>query len=223
MIGVVIPALNAAATVGRVVAIARRCQPDVLVVDDGSCDETAIRSEQAGASVLRLPANVGKGAALQAGFDWMLARGASAIITLDADGQHDPAEIPRFAAAWKQRAAHIVIGSRAAAFERMTKGRSFGNRFSCGAFAFFTGVRLSDSQSGYRLYDASFLEGLRLKRHAYDAEIEALLVAVRDRRRIVTIEINVPDVDGSVSSHYRPWLDTYRMCRTVVLFSVTQI
>jgi glycosyltransferase involved in cell wall biosynthesis len=222
VIGVVIPALNAASTLGSVVARARRHLPEVLVVDDGSSDETAAVASSAGAAVVRHEVNCGKGAALRTGFARLLQRGASAIVTLDADGQHDPDDIPRFIAAWNDGAAHLVIGSRAAAFEQMTKGRSFGNRFSCGAFAFFTGVQLRDSQSGYRLYDARFLRDLRLRRHAYDAEIEALLVAVRDRRRIETIEIGVPEVDGTTSSHYRPWLDTYRMCRTVVLFSVTQ-
>ena len=222
MIGVVIPALDAAATIADVVARARRRLPDVLVVDDGSRDDTAQRAAAAGAAVVRHEVNRGKGAALQTGFARMLERGARAIITLDADGQHDPEDIARFIEAWEGRGAHLVIGSRAAAFERMTPKRSFANRFSCGAFAFFTGVELRDSQSGYRLYDATFLRSLRLRRHAYDAEIEALLVAVRDRRRIESIEIRVPEVDGTGSSHYRPWLDTYRMCRTVVLFSVTQ-
>ncbi|HET9482014.1 MAG TPA: glycosyltransferase family 2 protein, partial [Candidatus Polarisedimenticolia bacterium] len=108
-------------------------------------------------------------------------------------------------------------------FESMPPGRRFGNRFSSRALRLFAGLDLPDSQSGFRVYGGSFLRGLALKRHAYDAEIEALLVAAHRRSRIVTIPITVPEVDGRATSSFRPWLDTYRICRTVVLFRVRHL
>ena len=105
----------------------------------------------------------------------------------------------------------------------MTPGRRFGNRFSCGAIRFFSGLELPDSQSGFRLYSRDFLETLNLKRTGYDAEIEAILRAGRDKRRIETVPIGMKAADGSATSYYKPWLDTYRICRTVVWFSVCEI
>ncbi len=104
----------------------------------------------------------------------------------------------------------------------MTRGRRFGNRFSCGALRFFTGLDLPDSQSGFRLYAARFLQRLKLRRHAYDAEMEVLLRAARGGHRVENVVISSHAVDGEPTSYFRPWLDTYRICRTVVLFSVCE-
>lgn len=220
MIGVVVPAFNAEATVGPVVRGARRHLDRVLVVDDGSEDATARRAEEAGAEVLRHGGNRGKGAALSSGFDRWLNLGAEAVITLDADLQHDPDDIPSLVGAFRGSDADLVVGSREAAFDRMTPGRRFGNRFSCSALQFFTGLTLPDSQCGYRLYAARFLTGLRLKRHAYDAEMELLMHAARRGSRIVSMPVGAVEADGRATSSFRPWVDTYRICRTVVLFSV---
>src|SRR2546430_5504732 len=95
----VVPCYGAAGTVGGVVAGVRAQGLAVVVVDDGSTDDSRARAEAAGATVLRHPANHGKGAALQTGFAWAAAHGADAVVTLDADGQHDPAELPRLLAA----------------------------------------------------------------------------------------------------------------------------
>ncbi|HKY31546.1 MAG TPA: glycosyltransferase family 2 protein [Candidatus Polarisedimenticolia bacterium] len=223
MIGLVIPAYNAEATIGRAVAGGRRHVDAALVVDDGSGDGTGKRAVEAGAEVVRHPRNLGKGAALRTGFARMRAIGAGAVITMDADLQHDPEDIPRFIQAHRQRGADLIVGSRASHFGLMSPGRRTGNRFSCGALRFFTGLELPDSQSGFRLYGRDFLAGLVLRRDAYDAEMEALLVAARERRRIEALPIAVPAADGKTTSFYRPWLDTYRICRTVILFSVCEL
>lgn len=220
MIAALVPAYNSETTVGQVAAGARPHVAHVLVVDDGSSDATGARAAAAGAEVIRHPVNRGKGAALRTGFASLLERGARSIVTLDADLQHDPGEIPRFISAGGDGGADLVIGSRASCFGTMTRGRRVGNRFSCGALRFFTGLELPDSQSGYRLYTAGFLGGLTMRRSSYDAEMEILLVAARQRRRIRTIPISMRDADGSATSYFRPWVDTLRICRTVVQFSV---
>ncbi|HET6373346.1 MAG TPA: glycosyltransferase family 2 protein [Candidatus Polarisedimenticolia bacterium] len=223
MIGVLIPAYNAEATVGEVIAGVLTHLPRVLVVDDGSSDATARRAEAAGAEVIRHDGNRGKGAALGTGFARLREQGVEAVITIDADMQHDPEDIPILVESFQTRRADLIIGSRESSFSAMTPGRRFGNRFSCGALKFFSGLELTDSQSGFRLYSREFLDGLSLKRTRYDAEIEAILRAGRDRRRIETVQIGMKAADGSATSYFRPWLDTYRICRTVVWFSVCEI
>ena len=220
MIGVVIPAYDSQDSVARAAAGALAHCRAVLVVDDGSRDDTSACAAAAGAQVIRHDVNRGKGAALRTGFSRMRQMGAEAVVTMDADLQHDANDIPRFVEAFRQRGADLIIGSREAGFGEMTPGRRLGNRFSCGALRFFTGLELTDSQSGFRLYSGRFLDGLVLRRDAYDAEMEALLVAARGRRRIETIRIATGLPDGSSTSYYRAWLDTYRICRTVVLFSI---
>ncbi|HZI94682.1 MAG TPA: glycosyltransferase family 2 protein [Patescibacteria group bacterium] len=220
MIGVVVPAYNAEATIGEVARGALKHLSRVLVVDDGSHDATAQRAAAAGARVTRHPANRGKGAALRTGFAQMLELGAEAIITMDADLQHEPDDIPRLVETYRQLRAELIIGSRRMDFTSMTRGRRFGNRFSCGALRFFTGLDIPDSQSGYRLYEAGFVKQLELRRDAYDAEMEVLLAAARGKRRVETIDITSRAVDGTPTSYYRPWLDTYRICRTVVMDSI---
>jgi len=223
MIGLLIPAYNAGRTVGEAVRSGSAHVPSVLVVDDGSDDDTASKAAQAGARVVAHARNRGKGAALRTGFEALLAAGAEAVITMDADLQHDPSDIPRLVERWRATGADLVVGSREAHFALMSRGRQVGNRFSCRALRFFSGLDLPDSQSGFRLYAAPFLRGLTLRRDAYDAEVEALLRAVRGRRRIETMPIHMVEPDGAATSFYRPWLDTYRICRTVVFFSICEL
>src|SRR6187455_2989316 len=106
-----LPGYQAGPWIGRVVTASRAYLP-VVVVDDGSTDDTAARAEAAGATVLRQVPNAGKGAALRAGFRHALASDALAVLTLDADGQHDPDEIPRFVEAFVANHPELVIGRR---------------------------------------------------------------------------------------------------------------
>jgi glycosyltransferase involved in cell wall biosynthesis len=217
---VLIPAYNAAATLGPVVRGAAGHGLDVLVVDDGSSDATAETARDHGARVTHHPRNLGKGAALATGFAGLLATGASAVITMDADGQHDPADIPGLISSWTDRAADLVVGARLDGFQGMSPARRFGNRFSTRAVRLFGGPDLPDTQCGYRLYSRRFLEEVAFRRRAYDAEAELLMLASRHGLVVASHPVRSPDPDGRGTSHYRPWLDTYRMCRTVVLCSL---
>jgi glycosyltransferase involved in cell wall biosynthesis len=223
VIGLLIPAYNAGRTVGEAVRLGSPHVGQVVVVDDGSADDTGARAAEAGAQVVMHPDNRGKGAALRTGFGRLLREGVEAVVTMDADLQHDPGDIPLFLEAWRETGADIVLGSRASHFHSMTRGRQVGNRFSCRALRFFTGLDLPDSQSGFRLYGASFLTVLTLRRDAYDAEVEVLLRAVKQRRRIETIPIRMREPDGVATSSFRPWVDTWRICRTVVHFSICEM
>jgi len=214
----VIPAYNAAETVGQVVGGCRRFLSSVVVVDDGSVDDTRGRAEAAGARVLSHPRNRGKGAALRTAFGILLAERFDALITLDADGQHDPADIPRFTEAFRASGAGLIIGSRSEAFAGMSAGRRFGNRFSSAALRTFSGLRLPDSQSGYRLYAAPFLRSVSPTGESYELEMEMILLAAARKVRVETIPVRVPVADGRALSHFRSIRDTYRICACVVGF-----
>jgi len=120
---VLVPAFNAVGTVADVVRECKSIVPDVLVVDDGSADATGSAAAAAGAHVLRHPHNRGKGAALKTGFAYALQNGYDAVITLDADGQHLPGEIPKFLACRGEARGDLIIGGRAHLFHQMLPRR----------------------------------------------------------------------------------------------------
>ena len=216
---VVIPALNAEATIGPVVAAARRHVPRTIVVDDGSVDGTGEAARRAGAEVIRHVSNLGKGAALTTAFEALRAErddALQAVITLDADGQHDPDDIPAFVELHRRERPAIIVGSRQRHFAEMWGPRRAMNRFSSAALRFFTGAHLPDTQSGFRLYDAGFLEALRLSGRRYEAEMEALMQATARSLPIASVPIHLRVVDGRATSHYRPLSDTFRIIGTVL-------
>jgi glycosyltransferase involved in cell wall biosynthesis len=212
---VIIPALNAAKTLPGVLAGARRELEPVVVVDDGSRDDTGRVASELGATVLRHDTNRGKGAALKTGFAWALAGGFDAVVTLDADGQHLPSEIAKFVREHESSGADLIIGGRAHLFEQMLPRRRGANRFSAWCIAWTSGVAITDSQSGFRLYSANLLRNLELKTDGFDMESEVIVRAGRRGFRIVTIPIELGFVDGLSTSHYRPLKDTLRIAWTV--------
>jgi glycosyltransferase involved in cell wall biosynthesis len=213
---VLIPALNAERTIAGVVAEARRHVEPVLLVDDGSSDATGEVARSAGAMVLRHDVNRGKGGALKTGFAWALENGFEAVITLDADGQHLPTEIPKFVRAWEETDADLIIGGRSHLFQHMLPRRRVANRFSAWCIAKCSGARVSDSQSGFRLYSARLLRTIRLRTDGFDMESEVIVRAGRSGLRIVTIPIELGFVDGVATSHYKPLKDTLRIAWTVI-------
>ena len=140
---VVIPALNANPTIGRIVTESLAAAREVLVVDDGSSDGTGAAAKAAGAMVIRHEINRGKGAALSTAFAWALERGYGAVVTLDADGQHVPAEIPRFIDCRRETGADLIIGSRRHLFAGMVRRRRMANLFSAKAISFAAGQRIA--------------------------------------------------------------------------------
>lgn len=213
---VLIPALNAERTVPRVVVETRRELEPVLVIDDGSSDATGKVAAAVGATVLRHDVNRGKGAALKTGFAWALERGFDAVITLDADGQHLPSEIPKFIEEWRESRADLIIGGRAHLFEGMLPRRRTANRFSAWSISHAAGVKVTDSQSGFRLYSARLLRAVKPRTNGFDMESEVIVRAGRKGFAIVTIDIDLGFVDGISTSHYKPLKDTLRIAWTVV-------
>ena len=212
---VVIPAYNAAQTVGAVVRASKDHIGQVVVIDDGSRDETASVAAAAGATVLRHELNRGKGAALKTAFAHALERGYDAVITIDADGQHLPHEIPKFIRCRAETGADLIIGGRAHLFEEMIPRRRMANRFSAWTIRWASKTDITDAQSGYRLYSAALLRGVRLRTDGYDLESEVIVRAGRAGFRVVTTPIDLGYVDGVATSHYKPLKDTLRIAWTV--------
>jgi glycosyltransferase involved in cell wall biosynthesis len=209
----VIPAFNAGEPL---IGVARRAaeilgQERVLVINDGSTDGAPERARAAGARVIDHTANSGKGAALATGFAAALAEGAEGVITLDADGQHDPAWIPRFLEA--ADGVDLVLGSRMREPGSMPLLRVGVNRFTSAVVSALAGTRVTDSQSGFRWISSGVLRAVRLESQRFDAESEILIKAARRGFRIV--EIPVPAIYGNEVSKIRPLRDTGRFIRLV--------
>ena len=200
-----VPAHDEAARIGRVVEGARRHLP-VLVVDDGSSDDTAAKAAAAGARVIRLAPNQGKGAALRAGFTAALAEGAEAGITLDGDGQHDPAEIPTFLGKHARRTiagvpTELIVGRRS--FRRMPPVRRLANWLGTIVLSAALGRWIPDNQSGYRLVGRRLMAAMVDSRESgFAFEVEMIAVCLREGWPIAWVPVRT--IYAGEESHIRP-------------------
>jgi glycosyltransferase involved in cell wall biosynthesis len=214
---VLIPAYECAATIAAVVEGARRHVARVLVVDDGSHDDTGARAAASGAEVVRQPVNGGKGAALLAGLARLAADGVQRVVTMDGDGQHLADEIPRLLAAAVAAPEAIVIGARQIGGQEVTPMKLFGNRFANRWVEIACGRRLPDTQSGFRVYPLPATVHLGASAGRFAFETEVLILAARAGMPITSVPVAVyyPPAAERVS-HYRPWGDTVRIIAVVV-------
>ena len=191
-----------------------RAHLEVLVVDDGSTDGTAATATAAGAAVVRLEPNRGKGGALQAGFRHALDAGFDAVITLDGDGQHDPDEIPRFAeASARTPAPDLVIGRRD--FRDMPPMRRLANLLGSRAFSWAVGRDIPDNQSGYRLISRRLMAAmLDAREGGFELEVEMIAVCVRDG--FVLDSVPIRTIYAGEPSHIRPLAHLRGFVRTIV-------
>ena len=206
-----IPGYNEAAHIAEVVTGAQAHLP-VLVVDDGSGDDTADRAERAGATVLRQTPNQGKGTALRTGFRWALDVEYEAVVTLDADGQHDPTEIPKFLDAHAERGADLIIGARD--FGQMPPVRRLANTLGGWAFSWAIGQPIRDNQSGYRLIRRRLLEAILASDEAgFEFEVEMIVTCIRRGFKLDWVPIRT--IYASEGSHIHPWHHTVNFVRMV--------
>ena len=189
---IIIPAYNEELTIGSVVILSRK-YGDVLVIDDGSIDRTYEVSKEAGAIVIRHSINKGKGAALKTAFEYALSKEYEIIVTMDADGQHDPDEIPLLIDPIVKDKADIVIGSRYLKSETKRKipiYRRFGLWILNKSTEVAANVRV-DSQSGFRAMNRKVLESLSIRSSDYSIESDMTVAVTENGFRIVEVPINV--------------------------------
>jgi glycosyltransferase involved in cell wall biosynthesis len=240
----IVPAHDEATRVAAVVEGLKEQGLPVLVVDDGSTDSTGLMAEGAGARVLRLEPNQGKGAALKAGFRAALTETAgegaralsggtsvgvdhegqpdsdahpsdeppagaaevaglwAAILTLDGDGQHDPAEVPGFLRIWRETGADLVVGARD--YRQMPPIRWFTNTVSRHLFSWALGEQILDNQSGFRLCSRRLAEAaLSSPERGFAFEVEEIAICVGRGYRLAWVPIRT--IYGTESSDIKPW------------------
>lgn len=201
-----IPAYREEKHVAEVVEATRQYLPDILVMDDGSDDRTAECARAAGARVIVNPHNLGKGATLAEGLDLLFAEGYDAAMCLDADGQHLPAEIPRFLKAAEN--ADLVIGNRMADVTTMPFARLWTNRITSGIISHLAKVRVPDVQCGFRLVRREAWRGVTVRSRNYDFEAEMIVAVGRGGFRIASAPVST--IYGDEVSAINPVRDTIR-------------
>ena len=211
-----IPAFNEARTIAGVVTGLRGAVQHVLVVDDGSLDGTGGIAAQAGAEVLAHPDNQGKGQAIRTGLAALAGRDFTHVLLLDGDMQHLPAEAATLITAAADSGADAVLGERRFFRENMPASRYHANRLGSVVLSWFVGVRLRDTQCGFRIFRIETLRQLRLRATGYEIETEMLVKVRRRGGRLESVPITA--VYGNEQSKLRPVRDTTRTCFLAVYY-----
>jgi len=196
-----VPGYQEGPRIAAVVGGARAYLP-IVVIDDGSTDDTAAQAEAAGATVLRQVRNAGKGAALRTGFRHALQTSAVAVVTLDADGQHDPAEIPLFLEAFEAGRPELIVGRRD--FGSMPPIRRLSNTLGGWLFSAAVGRRVADNQSGYRLIGRRLMAALLESDEdgfGFEVEMIARCIALG----LPMVDVPITTIYRGEPSHIRPW------------------
>lgn len=200
---------------GVVQDVLQYIQP-AIVIDDGSPDQTSAEASSAGAVVIKHEKNLGKGAALNTGFAYALKEKFDYVITMDADGQHAPADIPVFIEAYRRTGVSVLVGNRMADPKGMPLVRKLTNIFMSWYLSKQMGQHVPDTQSGFRLYAAQALPFLATQSERYAAESETLLRLAVKKIKIDSVPITV--IYRDEKSKIRPFRDTIRFIRMVRQF-----
>ena len=211
-VAALIPAYREAAHIGEVVRRVRAQLQNVLVVDDGSPDDTAEHARQAGAEVIVHARNAGKGAAIKTGFKTLLERGFDYVLILDGDGQHLPEEIERFlSAAATETTCGMIVGNRMHKPDGMPLVRMFTNRIMSWIISRLCKQPIPDTQCGFRMIHRDVIPSLFCESNAYDYETEMLFIASHNGHRIASVPVTT--VYGSEKSKIHPLRDGIRFAK----------
>ena len=216
---VAIPAFNEAATIGPIVEAVRAHAP-VLVVDDGSTDDTAQAARAAGAVVVSHARRSGKGAALATALTAARAQGIGRVVTLDADGQHDPADLPALLAVSTASPHAIVVGARLEQ-AALPSDRALAIRVAGFWLGWVTGARVVDSQSGFRVYPTAVLDAVRLRGGRFVFETAVLVEALRGGWLVREVPIRVVPFAGR-ASRFHPLIDGVAIARYLAVGSLAR-
>jgi len=230
---VVVPTYNNGRTVVGVLRRIAAITSHIVVVVDGCTDDTREQIARWLAegvvtgdtfNMVDYAENRGKGHALLMGFKYAIQKGYEYALTIDSDGQHYPEDIPLFIDAMEQHPDALIVGSRNLAEHNMPGGNTFANRFSNFWFAIQTGVRLPDTQTGYRLYPLRHLSGVHLITSRYEAELELLVFAAWAGVELVPVSVRVYyPPPGERVSHFRPFADFGRISLLNMLFCLIAV
>jgi glycosyltransferase involved in cell wall biosynthesis len=209
---VVLPAFNAEPTLGKVVKDLRRNLPNawIIGVDDGSTDGSRKLLETVVDDTIGFDQNRGKGAALRAGFDAALKKGARAVLTIDSDGQHDAAFAPAIVGALDH--ADIVIGTRDLSGKAVPKHRRIANMISSAATRAVSGGKVRDSQSGYRAIKSEVLRKVKAVGDRYEYETDFIIRAAR--AGFTTVNVPISTIYGS-PSYFREFRDAWLVIKVL--------
>lgn len=216
-IAILIPAFNASATLPALLhaLLTHTAKPGILVVDDGSTDGTGAIAAQAGVEVLTLAGNGGKGKALSRGFEALRDRpGIDAVVTMDADLQHDPRDLDLFLQERKNSRTNIILGFRKRWGSSMPFERKLSNTITSWIVSWRIGVKVPDSQCGYRLIGVEVLKTLNIEAPGFEAETELLIKGARHSFTFSFVLIRTR-YDGE-QSHMTYWHTTKRFVQTVM-------
>jgi glycosyltransferase involved in cell wall biosynthesis len=217
----VIPAYNAEPTLASVVLRVRNALPDatILTVDDGSTDETRMIARSVSDHTIEFDENQGKGAALRAAFAFAVERGFDAVLTIDADAQHDPAFAPALVRALDH--ADVVIGTREIGGRAVPLHRRVSNLISSAVTRAVAGADIRDSQSGYRAVRTEVLRHVNARGKRYEFETDFLIMAARKGFRFAAVPIST--VYGTpTASNFRPIRDAIRVLRVLGVRGIFQ-
>ncbi len=201
-----IPAWNEGERIARVIHALPEGMP-VLVVDDGSTDQTVDIALSAGAEVVKHDANKGKGVALTTGFTWAIERDIPSVLTLDADGQHDPQEAVKFIDAFNLGGEDLIIGRRS--LHAIPFPRNLANRFSSWLLTRILEEPIFDNQSGYRMHSQRLLRALEMRRTGFEFEVDVILQTLQKGYSIGWVDIRTIYAK-EIKSHFHPLRDTYK-------------
>lgn len=202
----IMPAYNESLFVERLVRTLREFSVQVLVVDDGSTDGTGDLAEAAGAKVIRMAENGGKGAALARGFEYADQEGYDAVVTLDSDGQHDPRDVLRFFDVYNRTGIPVLVGNRTLDRKRMPWIRRLANDGMSWMINRHMEQYIADTQNGFRLYQTDVINMVRSDSTGFAAESEILLKL--DEIGIRMGSVPVAAIYGTERSYIRPIHDT---------------
>jgi len=214
---VLIPAYREAQQIGDVVRRVRQQLDAVVVIDDGSPDDTADLARQAGAEVIVHSQNAGKGAAIKTGFRLLMERGVDYVLILDGDGQHLPEEIGRFLSVAADGQWGMLVGNRMHSTDGMPLLRKLTNQFMSWMISRYCKQPVPDSQCGFRMIHRDVIPHLFCESNAYDYETEMLLIAARKGHRIGSVPITT--VYGDEQSKIHPLRDGVRFLKLLRRYS----
>lgn len=216
-VAALVPAFNEAGTIAAVVTGALAHVAAVVVVDDGSTDDTAGQARAVGATVVAHATNRGKGHAVRTGLAQVLTDETyTHVLLMDADLQHQPEDIPTLLEAARTRELDLVVGARVFDRARMPRARYYSNVIGSRALSSLVGLTVCDTQSGFRLVRCTWLRELPLTSTGYEIETEMLIRLARRGARIGHVDVTLA-YEGA-RSHLRPVRDTTRTCFLAVYY-----